>query len=215
MSQQKNLHSDADLGGGAINEKPRLYQPHLSTSIQSKKRSTTYNPEENLSHLLHALVGLDRYPNYLTRWTSNEEDIDALERALEKQIQTVRQQRELLENRRKNMTQLIRQTMKIEDESNETSEEQSESHLPFPFRPPTTWEEVRKHVLHPKASNAIFRSKIFSKSSDTDKITVEDVLSGKTSVHLDPSFLQDWIDEEMFDVYSFPLLSNEVSNRVV
>ena len=75
------------IGGGAINEKPRLYQ-HPSgcagTKNHDMKDSSTagsWNPRDNLSHMMHALVGLDRYPNYLSRF-KDESDMDLLEHAL-------------------------------------------------------------------------------------------------------------------------------------
>ena len=55
------------IGGGAINEKQRLYMQTSNThnsenlahdGIESGNRS--WNPSINLSHMLHALVGLDR-----------------------------------------------------------------------------------------------------------------------------------------------------------
>ena len=55
------------IGGGAINEKQRLYMQTSNThnsdkpahdGIESGNRS--WNPNRNLSHMLHALVGLDR-----------------------------------------------------------------------------------------------------------------------------------------------------------
>ena len=41
--------------------------------------------------------------------------------------------------------------------------------------------------------------------------TVEEISNGKAQVDLDPSLLEDWMCQEMFDVYSVPLLTNEVS----
>ena len=38
---------------------------------------------------------------------------------------------------------------------------------------------------------------------------IEDIIVGKVKVDLDPALLEDWMDEEMFDVYSFPLLTPE------
>ena len=55
------------IGGGAINEKQRLYMQTSNThnsdkpahdGIESGNRS--WDPNRNLSHMLHALVGLDR-----------------------------------------------------------------------------------------------------------------------------------------------------------
>ena len=40
--------------------------------------------------------------------------------------------------------------------------------------------------------------------------TVEDILEGKVNVDLDASLLENWMSQELFDVYSLPLLTNEV-----
>jgi hypothetical protein len=60
--------------GGVINEKLR----NLPTTKSEKSFSRT-----SQSHLLHAVEGLDRYPNYLNRW--NERDIDELELSLQQE----------------------------------------------------------------------------------------------------------------------------------
>ena len=38
---------------------------------------------------------------------------------------------------------------------------------------------------------------------------IEDIIVGKVKVDLDPALLEDWMDQEMFDVYSFSLLTPE------
>ena len=37
--------------------------------------------------------------------------------------------------------------------------------------------------------------------------SIEDIIVGKVKVDLDPALLENWMDQEMFDVYSFPLLT--------
>ena len=75
-SLSQEMHA---IGGGAINEKQRLYQQsskHTTTNNDDSngnndtdnQLSHTWNPNEHLSHMLHALVGLERYPNYLSRF---------------------------------------------------------------------------------------------------------------------------------------------------
>jgi hypothetical protein len=192
------------LGKGEINEKTRFFgKPHMQ---HPRTTSEHYNPKENLSHLLHAIVGLDRYPNYLLRWTQNEEkDIAAVEEALEEQLQKVRHQRDLLRKRRKHFSKVCNDLATVEQP------------LRPLLQPPQTWDEVRDNILHPKVFNAIFRSKMFWDSNNTtnagrkeEMITVQDVIDGKIVVHLDPHLVYDLLDEEMPDVYSFPLLSAEV-----
>ena len=214
---QENSKINADhtavLLGGAINEKPRLFggklkQKKVSDNISSKSH---YSPDNNLAHLLHAIVGLDRYPQYLLRWTGNEEeDIDALERALEKQLEKVREQRLLLQREKSLMTRLLCNN-EVSTLTKEYSSEKSSLILDS-LQTPSTWDEVRQRILHPKASKAIFGSRMFDPKRKSEKIvTVHDVMRG-AMVHLDPSLVYEWIDEEMSDIYSFPLLSQEVSS---
>jgi hypothetical protein len=200
-----NNSSDATpvLGGGEINEKPRFFAK--SHKQHPHNIPDNYDPKENLSHLLHSIVGLDRYPNYLLRWTQNEEkDIDALEEALEDQLEKLRQQRVLLRKRREEFSKLCNDLA--------TDDKPLLSFL----QPPQTWDEVRDNVLHPKISNVIFGSRMFwgSNSSSVgfkeDMISVQEVINGKIVVRLDPHLVHELLDEEMPDVYSFPLLSVEV-----
>jgi len=67
-----------------------------------------------------------------------------------------------------------------------------------------------------RASRTIFGSKQFRKRSSSSSTstssspscpTIKDVLSGRVKVELDLALLEDWLDEEFFDVYSFPILS--------
>ena len=82
------------LGGGAINEKERLYAKGQGTAeiitsspadnesnhvSSSTGTSSSFDPN-SLSHSLHAAVGMERYPNYLSRWSFD--DMDQLEASL-------------------------------------------------------------------------------------------------------------------------------------
>ena len=227
-AQQKDL-----IGGGAINEKPRLY-PNRQTSEHDEgdgRGINGWNPSANLSHLLHALVGLDRYPNYLGRFRDLA-DIDLVENALESRLRQVRQQRLEIIERRKAIHQLVRKYM-ITNEmgtSSEVGEKDSFDcihlwhHHPS-LSPPKTWSELRERkVLHEKAfkvayqsiSKASLNTKRKAKSDKSQKQnidmlpTVEDILEGKVNVDLDASLLENWMSQELFDVYSLPLLTNEV-----
>ena len=87
------------------------------------------------------------------------------------------------------------------------------------FQMPETWDQIRKHVLHPKASRAIFGSKQFrgtdrEHKSSSSPPSVRDVLQGNVRVELDAEKLAEWLDEELFDVYSFPLLSKSFCRRL-
>lgn len=206
-----DIDSTTVLGGGEINEKPRFF---AKTQAQERCNNIidNYNPEENLSHLLHSIVGLDRYPNYLLRWTQNDgENIDALEHALQKQLDKVRQQRNLL-LRRKNEIARLCNDLDVIEENSAVSERSTP--LFSSLQPPQTWDDVRERILHPKVSKTIFGSRMFcSKKSGGSKekpITVHDVISGNINVHLDPFLVYELLDEEMLDVYSFPLFSAEV-----
>ena len=82
------------VGGGAINEKkPYLKLPQ---TVNDKEFGSNFDPDEFPSHLLHAMFGLDRYPNYISRWGSNLEDAEKLEHALEQQLTKVRSKNTVL-----------------------------------------------------------------------------------------------------------------------
>ena len=200
------------LGGGAINEKKRLYgkQPIATTSSDttelSKVGKTNFNPEHQPAHLLHALAGLERYPNYLSRWNYDLSDVDRLETALEEQLEKVRKQKQKI-LKRNSMLDDIREKVTTQNRvERETDSSDDASIETFDvFAGPQNWEQVRKHVLDPRAATAIFGSKQFRKESSLP--TIENVLSGEFRVELDLALLQDWLDEEFYDVYSFPILS--------
>ena len=94
--------SDEVIGGGDINEKKRLYgrkslqqdkgiplsPPQVDKANKKSadnSESSFYDPVQHRSHLFHAIEGLNRYPNYLSRW--NEKDVETLERALKYEMQ--------------------------------------------------------------------------------------------------------------------------------
>ena len=65
-----NSGSLAELGGGAINEKERHYgrvekKDTDNDDVDDAPSEGTWDPTNNLSHMLHAIAGMDRYPNYL------------------------------------------------------------------------------------------------------------------------------------------------------
>ena len=202
--------SSFSIGGGGINEKERTYTkpgdpPGESdkavddaTTSAARSNRSSFDPN-SVSHALHALAGLDRYPNYLSRWAHEEEDIDQLEESLERQLQEVRRQRQSIQHRRDGINALIRRMMKEDAEGTFTQ-----------LLSPPTWEEVRDTVLDPRASDAIFGSKQFRKSPPS----IDDVLTGKVQVQLDGAQLEELIDQEFFDVYSLPLLSEAFCTRV-
>lgn len=47
-----------------------------------------------------------------------------------------------------------------------------------------------------------------------DNITVDDVIAGRIRIDLDTTHLEEWMDEEMFDVYSVPLLSKTFCRKL-
>ena len=197
------------VGGGAVNEKKRVFlhslrpeqddnrndaAPPLSSSISK------YNPTHHRAHLLHAIEGLDRYPNYLSRW--EEDDIDLLELALQERLQQVRTQKQALLQQRREM-QLVLQSFL----------ESSPEWRSF-VKVPETWEEVQSDIFDPRAAKAIFHSKMFRQNKNTNGVSVQDVLSGKCPVELDTAQLEQLMDEEMDDVFAFPLLSKEFCHKL-
>ena len=75
---------------GAINEKKRSLVH--SEQPASPPSPSGYDPIRNRAHMMHALEGMDRYPNYLSRWS--REDMDRLEQGLEHQLAQVRDKRD-------------------------------------------------------------------------------------------------------------------------
>ena len=187
----------ASLGGGAVNEKLRQHEITLSSSssplAETMPSTSKYNPSTKRAHLLHALEGMDRYPNYLSRWSLD--DVGQLEDALQQQLDRVRQQKLLIEERRRDIEKLV-----------EVLVEQDGGRWKHLLTPPTTWDYVKDHILDPSASKAILGSQTFA-SKQADTPNVQEVLRGQVDVELDTAKLQRLMDEEFFDVYSFRLLS--------
>lgn len=189
------------IGGGRINEKMRTYRglngDETINATDDGGPQHYYQPTEKQAHLYHALEGLDRYPNYLARW--NAEDIDRLEESLVEKLAIVRNQREALEERQVSANQLVQTLLR--------SNQKWEGFL----TPCQTWDEVRERILHPQAAKAIFSSKMFQarRTNKTVIPSVKDVVSGQTPVEVDPGRLESLLDEELYDVYSFRLLSDE------
>ena len=193
-----DVPSSFSIGGGAINEKQRVYaKSHDGDHTVSGEQSGGFDPN-SLPHALHALAGLDRYPNYLSRWSVDE--IDRLEVSLERQLQEVRRQKQSTRERQDGIDVLLKRVMK----------EDVDGTLTKILAPPFSWDEIRHHVLDPRAADVIFRSKQFKKNPPE----FDGVLEGRIQVQLDGAQLEDLIDQEFYDVYSFPLLSREFCIRV-
>ena len=226
MSSAKYTRDDNfAIGGGAINEKERLFAKGRDTDEVMSSRAAaaddstrptcagniSFDPN-SLSHSLHAAVGMDRYPNYLSRWAFD--DIDQLEASLERQLREVRQQKELIQERRDGISLLMNKI--IEEEKMKGN---FDDRLTSVLDPPRSWEDVRDNILDPRAADKIFKSKVFrgvfkTRPTDSSMPRVKDVMDGKISLQLDPAQLELWMEQEMFDVYSFPLLSTEFCHRI-
>lgn len=215
-----NKEDNIVIGGGNINEKERQYCPkqkartnttemrlvHGSNGVDDEemKSKSAYNPMQHRSHLLHAIEGLDRYPNYISRW--KEIDINSLEQALKEKLEQVREQKTDISSQRRYI-QLVLQEFLLE----------YPEWIGFSRRP-TSWDDIR-NMLDPRAVNVIFRSKIFHRKNNdqglnSNEIFVNDVISGRIPIELDAKHLQEWIDYEMNDVYSFPLLSKTYCRKI-
>ena len=230
-SLSQEMHA---IGGGAINEKQRLYQQsskQITTNNDdstgnndSTNNDTSWNPNEHLSNMLHALVGLDRYPNYLSRFR----DIDALalEKALESKLSDVRKQRAEIRQRRAGIKQLVRRYMMdknyiVDDE--DTAKDNTEEHCGMLWKnhpllsPPKDWIDLReRNILQEAAFKVAHQStnKKWKTKSMKGNIqqSITDIIEGKVQVDLDPSLLEDLLQQEMYDVYSIPLLTPEFCN---
>lgn len=201
-SDNDKLVEDKMVGGGAINEKKRRngnYGVDVLCADNEKSVSSSFD-RTSISHRLHAMVGLDRYPNYLLRW-NNIDDIEELEASLESQIEMVRNQKQLLEERKNLASNLIK-----------CIQEADSDHLSKYLKQPNSWEELISY-FHPLAVKAIFNKRFFKKNPN---LTVQSVCKrGCPEINLDPGPLEALIDLEPCDVYSFLLLSDEICHALV
>jgi hypothetical protein len=196
---------DTIIGGGAINEKKRTFRQGTSSSsdasIGGGLASRGFRATDNQAHFLHAMEGLDRYPNYLARW--KPEDAEELEQALIKRLDTVREQRRFTESHRERILAVV-----------DCLCEKEQDWIAL-LTPPSSWGELQQSgILHDRAQNAIFRSKFFRPSRNHTVPSVQQVLDGTSKVELDAGYLEDLMDEEASEVYSFPLLSESFCDRI-
>lgn len=208
--------SSEQLGGGAINEKQRTLG--YGANGANNEVEENWDPSNHLSHLLHSIVGLDRYPNYLSRY--DEPDITAIENALERTLNDVRQQKEKVLLRRNGIRELVKEyndgltkTSAIQDDSQAPSDSNDVLQISS-LLPPKSWPQL-KSVLSDEAFKVLYASIISSSKSTKQKVpTLDDVIGGKFAVQLDPALLEEWMSQECFDVYSFALLNQDFCTRL-
>ena len=207
------------IGGGSINEKKRYYNIINNNDNNIKSSKHYYDPRNNLSHLLHSLVGLDRYPNYISRWNYNlENDVNQLEHALLEQLEKVKKQKEIIRQRNEEARNLINDVINFynttidHDDDDNIGDNIDDVDWNILFNQPDSWEEIQNNILHPKCVKAIFQSKMFIK--EQYRPSVNDIISGKIKVDIDEAQCEEWLTEEMFDVYSFPLFQPEFCNKI-
>jgi hypothetical protein len=187
------------IGGGDINEKKRKSQSAVKELVE-EAYPTSFNPLKR-SHLMHAVEGLNRYPNYLSRWADDE--ITQLEKSLTESLNQVRKQKQDTQEKRQALKRLVDQVW--------TSEPLYQNLLKIP----ESWQQVKDEILHPSASKEIFRSKSFVVNKNNTSVpTVQDVIAGECQVELNTGYLQELMEEEMYDVYSFPLLAPSFCSNV-
>ncbi len=199
--RMKDDSPDQVIGGGAINEKKRTFLFDGVPKEPALVGNSVFQGTHNQAHFLHAMEGLDRYPNYVARW--NADDSEELERALERRLEKVRQQRRDTQEQRERLQQMIQNICQQEPEWKTLLE------------PPQTWDEVRQSgIFDARTNSAIFRSKCFHPSLNYTVPSVPEVLAGRERVELDAGYLEEIMEEEVFDVYSFPLLSDSFCIRI-
>lgn len=196
---------------GAINEKQRRYgidNKPLTCKASSDENnndstllsSSNYDPLHIRSHLYHTLEGLDRYPNYLSRW-NNENDIQKLEDTLQYYQDLVKRERQRIESYQNNIIEPIL------NQINMNNKEEDEKYYSILCKPPESWEVVKDQILHPDIVRIIFDSPTW-KNNHHD-ISVMDVLNGKISISYNVGTLSDIMEEELYDVFSIPILRPE------
>lgn len=181
---------------GAINEKVRTFTgaTDAAMNVGANKNKAAFS-RDSKAHLMNALEGLDRYPNYLNRW-NNERDLDELELALEEQLAKVRKQRETISKRRTAITELC------------SEEGEAVSDL---LKEPISYDDI-KSLLSPALAKAIFTSRQFSRRAGPPSL--EQLLSGEVAVELDAHLLEQLMDQEVYDVYSFPVFQESVCDAI-
>ena len=184
------------FGNGRINEKIRngsgsgVNGSGVGDKSEFDQRRNVGFDGSVSSHLLHAVVGLNRYPNYLNRW-NDVRDIDSLEKALEEQLSLVRKQKGRLLQMKRNVFELL----KKHDLDCQTSR-------------PKTWDELSM-LFCPLARRTIFTKRFSKKYSSV--MNISEVLGNRCrEIELDPGPLEELIDLFCFDVYEFPLLQEKV-----
>lgn len=182
--------------GGAINEKIRQSQTgqRNKRTDDSSSKISGYSPVNARSHLWHALEGLDRYPNYLNRW-NDDRDLDALEHSLEQSLIKVRQQRGIKTARRQKISEVL---------NNVT--------MPDILRQPASWETLLANRIDPALRQAISGSRQFKRKQSMPSI--HEVLSGEVGFHLDDYMLEQLMEEEVFDIYSFPVFKKDFCKEI-
>jgi len=186
--------------GGAINEKARNTTSTMGGSSSSSQKSATavisaFSPSTARSHLWHALEGLDRYPNYLSRW-NDERDIDELERSLEQSLKQVRQQRGMIMDRRQRIEQLLQNVT-----------------IPSRVETPESWEDLLENRLDSTLGKAIQKSRQFRNKRNIPSL--HKVLSGEFELHLDAYLLEQLMEPEVHDVYSLPIFRRDFCEDMV
>ena len=164
-----------------------------------------FDARTHKSHLWHALEGLDRYPNYLSRW--NEPDMLNLEEALQAKLKQVQEQRREITQQRQSIHQLVVQRI---HHCNNNDHHQEFWHVLGTT--PTTWEFVQSNILDPRLGKVIFGSKMFQNPSTIPSI--KDVLLGHVQVELDVGLLEGVIEEAVYDVFAFPILRREFCSHL-
>eukprot|EP00934_Nitzschia_sp_Nitz4_P007076 Nitzschia sp. Nitz4//scaffold171_size48012//27340//28653//NITZ4_007126-RA/size48012-processed-gene-0.4-mRNA-1//1//CDS//3329538704//7066//frame0 len=184
--------SMASIEDGAVNEKQRNH---------GLEASRAPNNTWTKSQLMHALEGLDRYPNFLSRWS--DESIDDLELSLLQQLTKVRKQKQDSQDAREKLQQAVQRVCAKQPVFQSL------------VTPTLTWDYLKAHVLDPQASKAILQSRWFIANQQTNTpCTVQQVIDGSVQVELDVSLLEQLMDEEVTDVYSFPVLDPNFCAKV-
>jgi hypothetical protein len=208
VSLTDHAPSDED---GAINERKRrstVDVPIKTSTAPNDKQVSNFDPLRVRSHLLHAIEGLDRYPNYLSRW-NNDDDILRLENALLHYARLARTQLEDNQRVRHTFAETI-----IQDTTTYQNGVDGNDHMlrySQLQQPPNTWDEVKEYILHPEAYKFIFKSRLW----DFTKVTVDDVLLRRVDVAVDVGSFNSFLEEEMLDVFSFPLFRPEFCAQIL
>ena len=223
-SEKQDDNNDDDpwrnVGGNAVNEKTRRPSRARYHNDDDDTTAIGFDPQRIKSHLYHALEGLDRYPNYLSRWNDDGHvALDRLEGALREALDKVQGQRARVATHRQEMEALVQDFWHCHPEYQTLVQR------------PSSWHELQQSVFDPQWSRAIVQSwkrqqkrQLSSSSSSPSRPNAATSSSppplpwqeeAPKALTLEAAQLEPLMDQVVPDVYSLPLLQPSYCQKIL